>query len=149
MNFIATLELGGKTATGITIPEEIVAALGAGRKPAVRATIGSHTYRSTIGVRGGEYKLPVSAENRARAGIEAGDDVVVRLELDTAPRSVEVPADLAAALADTPEAQRLFDTLTYSQQKFFVLPIEQAKKPETRAARIEKAVTMLAEGRKR
>jgi hypothetical protein len=79
LTFRATLQLDGKTATGLVVPEEIVEKLGRGRRAAVDVTIGKHTYPSTFGVRAGQVKLPVSAENRRLAGIEAGDVVQVRL----------------------------------------------------------------------
>ena len=143
------MKLEGKTATGITVPPEIVEALGAGRQPPVHVTIGAHSYRSTIAVRGGEFKLPVSAENRRLAGVQAGETVDVELRLDTEPRDLAAPPDLDAALASHPEARRFFDGLTASQKRAFVDPIEQAKKPETRRARVEKAVVALRAGRKR
>ena len=95
MKFHAILELGGKTATGITVPLSVIDALAAGKRPAVTVTLGTHTYRSTIAVMGGQYKIPVSAEHREAAGIRAGDELDVEIELDTAPRKVDVPADLA------------------------------------------------------
>jgi hypothetical protein len=147
VSFRATVEQGGKTATGIHVPDDVVAELGSGKRPAVRATIGDHTYRSTLGVMGGRTLLPVSADNRTKAGIAAGDKVDVRLELDTAPREVELPTDFATALDAVPEARRFFDALSYSQKRWFVLPIEEAKKPDTRERRIEKAVAMLREGK--
>ena len=147
MMFRATVELGGKTATGIRVPAEVIDALGSHRKPAVRVTINGHTYRSTIAPRGGEFLLPISAENRNGAGVQAGDAVDVEIELDTAPRDVTVPPDFAAALEDHPAALRFFDGLPYSQRQWFVLGIDEAKKPETRTRRIEKAVARLREGR--
>ena len=149
MRFRAVLQLGGKTATGIRVPPEVVEALGAGKQPPVRVTIGTHTYRSTLAVRGGQAMLPVSASHRAQAGIEAGDEVDVTLTLDTEPRTVALPQDLEQALAGAPDARRFFDGLTGSQQRGFVDPIEQAKRAETRQARVEKAVAALAAGRKR
>jgi hypothetical protein len=116
MRFRATLESNGKTATGIHIPDEVVEALGSGRKPAVRVTIAGHTYRSTIASRSGRYLVGVSAENRAAAGVAAGDELDVELELDTEPREVTVPRDLMAAFAAEAEAKRFFDTLTHSQK---------------------------------
>ena len=142
--FTATVLLGGKTATGIRVPPEVVDRLGAGRRPAVRVTVGGHTYRSTVGVMGGEFMVPLSADNRHRAGVDAGDEVDVRLELDTAPRAVAVPADLAAALAGDPAARTRFYGLSYSQKRWYVLPIEDAKTPATRERRIAKAVERLA-----
>jgi hypothetical protein len=149
MKFQATILLAGKTATGIEVPPEVVEGLGSGRKPPVRVTIGRHTYRSTVAARGDRFLVGVSAENREQAGVAAGDEVEVQIELDTQPREVTVPSDLAAALADDPQARQLFDGLSYSQKQWYVLPIEQAKTDETRQRRIAKAVGMLQEGRKR
>jgi hypothetical protein len=149
MRFRATLESNGKTATGFRVPPEVVAALGPSRKPAVRVTIAGHTYRSTIATRSGVFLLGVSAENRQAAGVAAGDELDVELELDTEPREVTVPPDLMAAFAADSEAKRFFDTLTHSQKQWYVLPIEQAKAAETRERRIAKAIDMLREGRKR
>lgn len=98
MKFRATLEPGCKTATGLRVPPHVVAALGTGRRPAVRDTINGFTYPSTIAVMGGEFTLPVSGEVRANAGIAAGDEVEVDVQLDTEVRRVSVPDDFAAAL---------------------------------------------------
>lgn len=147
MRFRTTVELGGKTATGMRVPDDVVAALGAGKKPAVRVTIGTHTYRSTIASRGGVYLLPVSAENRAAAGVAAGDEVDVDVEVDTEPREVSVPDDLAAALAGDELARRAFDGLPYSHRQRHVLAVEGTKNPETRQRRIDKALEMLRAGR--
>ena len=89
----------------------------------------------------------MSAENRQAAGVAAGDEIDVELELDTAPREVTVPDDFAAALATEPDAQRFFDGLSYSQQRWFVLGIEDAKTAETRQRRVTTAVARLREGR--
>lgn len=98
MRFHATIQLGGRTATGITVPSDVVAALGQGKRPPVRVTINGHTYRSTVASLGGEFMPPVSAEIRERAGVAAGDEVDVEIELDTEPREVMVPPDFADAL---------------------------------------------------
>jgi hypothetical protein len=143
MRFRATLALAGKTATGIEVPTEVVDALGAGKKPPVLVTLGGHTYRSTIASRGGRFLLPVSAENRAGAGVAAGDEVDVDVVLDTAPREVVVPADLAAALDAVAGARERFDALAYSHRKEHVRAIEEAKAEATRERRIAKAVEML------
>lgn len=145
--FRARLERGGKTATGLVVPPEVVARLGTSKRPAVRVTIRGHTYRSSIVSMGGRFMLPVSAEQRSSAGVEAGDEVDVDVELDTQPRQVEVPADFAAALGDHPSARAFFDGLSYSQQRWFVSGIESAKKPETRQRRVDAAVARLREGR--
>jgi hypothetical protein len=146
VRFRTTVELGGKTATGFEVPAQVVADFDSGKRPAVRVTIGRHTYRSTVAVMGGRFLLPLSAENRAAAGVAAGDEVEVSLELDTAPREVEVPADLASALQENAAARKAFEKLSYSHKRRHVLAIEDAKKPETRRRRIEKAVEMLTMG---
>ena len=145
MKFRATINLAGKTATGIQVPPDVVEGLGAGKKPPVRVTIRGYTYRSTIAKRGDRYLVGVSAENRAGAGVAAGDEVDVEIELDTEPREVTVPADFADALDDA-DARRTFDALSYSRRKEFVRGIEDAKQPETRQRRITKAVGALREG---
>jgi hypothetical protein len=147
MRFRSTIELGGKTATGIRVPEEIVVALGAGKRPPVRVTINGHTYRSTVAPMGGAFMLPLSAENRAGAGVAAGDEVEVDVELDTAPREVVVPPDFTAALDGDPDARQAFDRLSYSNKHRHVLGIEGAKSAETRQRRIAATVNALREGR--
>lgn len=147
MNFQTVVELGGKTATGIRVPPEVVEALGSGKKPAVRVTINGYTYRSTVAVYGGEFMLPVSAEVRERAGIAAGDGIEVAVELDTEPRVVEVPDDLAAALATDAEAQQFFEGLSYSNKRRIVLSINDAKTLETRQRRITRTIEDLRQGK--
>jgi hypothetical protein len=149
MKFRATILLAGKTATGIEVPPEVVQSLESGKKPPVRVTIGDHTYRTTIASRAERFLIPVSAENRERAGVAAGDELDVEVELDTEPREVTLPPDLAEVLGQEPNARQFFDGLSYSQKQWYVLPIEQAKTAETRERRIAKALAMLQEGRKR
>ena len=149
MRFRTTIEQAGKTATGIRVPEEVVDALGAGKRPAVRVTISGYTYRSTIAVMGGAYMVGVSAENRAAAGVAGGNEVDVDIELDTAPREVTVPADFGAALDADPAARRTFDGLSYSNRQWHVLQVEGAKTDETRRRRIARSVEVLREGRAR
>jgi uncharacterized protein YdeI (YjbR/CyaY-like superfamily) len=138
MNFEGTVLLSGKTATGVQVPDEVVAALGAGKRPAVQVRINDYAYRSSIATMAGVYMLPISAEVRAGAGISAGDTIEVAVELDTEPREVTVPEDLAAAM--DPEARRRFDALSYSAKRRLVIPIEDAKIAETRQRRIAKTV---------
>jgi hypothetical protein len=149
ISFHTTLRAAGKTATGIEVPAELVERLGAGKKPAVSVTIGAHSYRSTIASRGERFLVGVSAENRAAAGVQAGDEIDVVIALDTAPREVIVPDDLAAALAAAPEARRFYDGLTYSDRKAHVTLVEGAGSPETRQRRIERAVEKFLEGKAR
>lgn len=143
MRFRAQLELAGKTATGIVVPPEVVESLGQGKKPPVTVTINGFSYRSSIAVMGGRFLIPVSGENRQGAGISAGDEIEVDVELDTEPRVVAVPPDLARALAADPTAQAAFDKLSYSHQLQHVLAVEGAKSPETRQRRIDGALTKL------
>ncbi|WP_020390046.1 YdeI/OmpD-associated family protein [Kribbella catacumbae] len=145
MKFTTTLI--GTTTTGIEVPEEVVEALGKGKKPPVVVTVNGFTYRSSIAVMGGRYMVGLSAERRAAAGVAGGDEVQVEIELDEKPRVVDVPEDFAAALAAEPKALEFFEGLSYSQRSWFVLGIEGAKKAETRAGRIVKAVERLASGR--
>lgn len=147
MRFHATLELAGKTATGIEVPAEVVAALGPGKRPAVVVTINAYSYRSTVAPMGGRFMLPVSAEVRERAGIAAGDTVEVALALDSAPREVVVPPDFAAALAGDAAAASAFEALSYSNRRRHILAVEGAKTPETRQRRIAGALAALREGR--
>jgi hypothetical protein len=147
MRFRATIKLGGKTATGIRVPDEVVASLGPSKRPSVRVTINGHTYLSTVATMGGEFMLPVSADVRASAGVAAGDDVDVDIELDTEPREVTVPPDFSDALDRDVDARRFFDGLSYSNKRRVVLSIEDAKTAETRQRRIAKAVSTLREGR--
>jgi hypothetical protein len=149
MRFHTTLLQSGKTATGIRIPDEIVEGLGAGKKPPVRVTINGYTYRSTVAVMGGDFMVGVNADNRAGAGVAGGDEIDVDIELDTAPREVSVPADLAAALDAEPDARRTFDALSYSNKSWHTLQVEGAKTDETRQRRIAKSVEILREGRPR
>ncbi|WNV84130.1 YdeI/OmpD-associated family protein [Umezawaea sp. Da 62-37] len=136
MEFRAKVLLSGKTATGAQVPAEIVTALGSSRKPAVRATIGTYTYRSSIASMNGVFMLPISAEVRAATGTTANDEITINLELDTDPREITVPDDLATAL--DPESRRRFDALSYSAKRRLVTPIEDAKTTETRQRRITK-----------
>jgi hypothetical protein len=146
MRFRTILRPAGKTATGFGVPAEVVTALGQGQRPPVRVTINGYTYRNTVAVYNGEHWIGVSAEHRGGAGVAAGDELEVDLELDTAPREVEVPADLAAALDGAPEARRRFEALSYSDRRRHVLAVEGAKSPETRQRRIARTVETLRAG---
>lgn len=147
MRFRARIELGGKTATGIQVPAAVVAKLGSSKRPAVSVTLNGYTYRSTVAPMGGRFMLPVSAEVREAAGVAAGDQVDVDIDLDTEPREVGVPPDLTRALSRNAAAKWYFEGLSYSNKRRFVISIEAAKTPETRERRIAKAVNVLREGR--
>lgn len=141
--FKAVIELNGKTATGFEVPEAVVTALGKGRKPPVVVSIGGYQYRSSVATMGGRFMVPVSAEVRKGAGVRAGDEVEVGLELDTQPREVAVPEDFQSALDSEPEAGKRFEAMSYSHKRQHVMAIEEAKTAETRKRRIDKAIAML------
>lgn len=149
MRFRTSLVQSDKTATGFRVPDEVVAALGSGRRPKVLVTINGYTYRNTVAVMGGESWIGVSAEHRAGARVKGGDEIEIELILDTAPREVTVPPDFAAALDAEPAARRTFDSLSYSNRSWHVLSIDGAKTDETRQRRIAKSIATLREGRPR
>jgi hypothetical protein len=135
----------GLNATGIRVPPEVIAALGQGKKPRVKVSLNGYTYRSTVAAYGDVFMLPLSQEHRAAAGVDAGDEVDVTLELDLEPRTVEVPEDLAAALAKKPGARDTFDKLSYTMRKEHVRQVETAKAQETRERRIAGIVAKLGD----
>lgn len=147
MNFRSTVVLGGKTATGVPVPAAVVESLGKGKRVPVVVTINGYSYRTTVSWYGGEFVVPLAAEHRAAAGVTAGEEIEVDMVLDSAPREVELPADLATALKNSPAAAEFFGKLAYTHRKEYVRWIEEAKKPETRATRVEKALALLAEGK--
>jgi hypothetical protein len=145
--FKTKLLSAGKTATGFEVPASVVDAIGAGKRPPVKVTIKGFTYRSTVAVYGGKFLVGVSAENREGAGVKAGDLPDVTLEVDAAPRVLEVPADFQAALKREPKARKAFEALSYSNKRRHTLAIEAAKAPETRARRIARSVQGLKAGK--
>ena len=149
MRFESVVVLNGKTATGIPVPLEVVEALGGGKRIKVVATVGEHSYRNSVVTWGEGFMLSFGADHRAATGLQAGDPVTLDLVRDEAERTVDLPDDFAAALTANAAAQEFFDGLSYSQKRWFTLGLAEAKKPETRARRIEKYVGMLAEGRAR
>jgi predicted thioesterase len=146
MRFRTTLLQGGKTATGIEVSAEAVAALGSGKRPPVRITINGYTYRSTVAVMGGKFMVGVSADVRRAAGVAGGDEVDIELELDTAAREVAVPPELGTALDRNPDAKRAFAALSNSKKQRHTLPIEKAKTAETKQRNVDKAIAELAKG---
>jgi uncharacterized protein YdeI (YjbR/CyaY-like superfamily) len=102
-----------------------------------------------VAVMGGAYMIGVSSDHRGPAGVSGGDVVEVELVVDTAPREVEVPPDLAAALDADDAARTTFDKLSYSNKSWHVLQVTGTKNPETRARRVDKSVAALREGRNR
>jgi Bacteriocin-protection, YdeI or OmpD-Associated/Domain of unknown function (DUF1905) len=128
---------------GLEVPQEVVAALGGGKRPAVTITINGHSWKSRVAIMRGRYLLGLSNANRQAAAVVTGDEVEVEVELDAEPRVVVEPTDFARALDADPVARAAYDRLAYSRKREHVLAIESAKKPETRMRRIEEAVAML------
>ncbi len=133
--------------TGLVVPAEVIATLGHSKRPAVVVSLAGYSYRSTVAVMGGVFMIPLSKANREAAGVKGGDRVDVTLELDLAPRIVDVPDDLAAALDATPGARAAFDASAPSMRKEYVRQVESAKAAETRARRIASIVEKLKEGK--
>ena len=128
--------------TGIEVPPEVIDSLAAGKKPPVVVSVNGFEYRSTVAVMGGRYLIPFSSDKRAATGLAGGDAIEVGLTVDAAPRTVEVPADLAAAL-ESAGARAAFDALAPSARKAHVTAVESAKAAETRSRRIESIVGKL------
>ena len=129
--------------TGIEVPADLVADLGAGKRPPVVITVNGYEYRSTVAPMGGKYLLPFSAERRKESGIQGGDAIEVELTLDTAPRTVDLPDDLQSALDASAKARAAWDELSYTHRKEHVRSVLDAKKADTRARRIAAVVAKL------
>ncbi len=143
IRFSTRLLQTGKTTTGIEVPADILERLGGGARPAVAVRVNDYAYRTTAGVMGGKTLLPFSAEHRAASALKGGDAIEVELVLDTAPRTVDIPADLDRALEAEPALRAAFLKQAPSRQKADVQNILGAKAPETRARRIEAIVARL------
>ena len=143
MKFRAKVLLSGKTACGVEVPAKVVDGLGSTKRPLVRATINGYTYRTSIAPMNGTFMLSVSEETRNHAHVQAGDMVDVDVELDTKPRDVEVPPELAKALAKDAKAKKYFESLSYSGKFRLAAPITNGKTTETRERNLAKAMTEL------
>ena len=137
-------------AAAVVLDRDHVAEVGEGAKrfPVV-ATVNGYTWRTTVTRMRGEFLLGLNRAVRQQAGVEAGDAVEVELELDTAPREVEVPDALASALAENPKARAAFDQLAYTHRKEYARWIDEAKRDETRQRRVTQALQMLRQGKTR
>jgi VIT1/CCC1 family predicted Fe2+/Mn2+ transporter len=143
MEFSTTILASGKNNTGIPVPESVVTALDRGKRVPVVVTINGHSYRSSIVFYTGQFLIALSAENRAAAGVAAGDEVEVEVTLDEAPREVELPDALAAALAGDADAAAAFAALSYTNKKRIATSIVDAKTDATRERRLAKALEEL------
>lgn len=149
IRFTATLLERGPAAA-IVLTDEQVQAVGEGKKRfPVTATVNGYTWQTSVARMGGESLVGLNREVRAAAGVQAGDTVEVALELDSAPREVEVPAALATALAADPAGLAAFDRLAFTHRKEFARWIAEAKREDTRDRRVSQALQMLHEGRTR
>lgn len=150
MKFKTTIKQAeGSTATGIVIPDDLLAALGAGKKPPVKVVLNGYSYRSTVATVSGSYMVGLSAAHRAASGLKSGDPVEVEVELDTEPRTVELPADFQAALNSDAQAKQTFEKLSNSLKGYHVSQVTGTKNPETRQRRIEKSIATLHAGKPR
>jgi hypothetical protein len=147
-SFETTLSAFGNN-TGIEVPDDVISALGAGKRPSVLVQVNGHGFQTTVGVMGGRSLVPVSAAIRKEAGLAAGDQLHVTLTVADHPRGVVVPDDLAAALAAEPACAEFFAGLSNSLQRLHVDQVNDAKTPETRQRRIEKSLALFREGKKR
>jgi Bacteriocin-protection, YdeI or OmpD-Associated/Domain of unknown function (DUF1905) len=135
--------------TGIVVPDELIEQLGAGRRPAVIVNVNGYEYRNTVGVMGGKHMISISAAIRKETGLKGGDPIHVVLTVAETPREVVVPDDFAAALAADAHAKAFFDKLSNSLQRYHIDNVNAAKTPETRQRRIEKAIALFREGKRR
>ena len=143
----AELVSSGKNTAGFEVPDEFVDALGGGRHPKVRVRLNGTEFGTSIAAMGGRFLLGVSAERRQAASVTPGETYDVDIELDTEPRLLEVPDDLAAALDAQPAARSFFDSLSFSKRQWHVLQVTGAKTEETRRRRIDRSIATLREGR--
>ena len=146
MRFRTKVLRAGKTATGVEVPAKVVEALGSTKRPLVKVTINGYTYRNAIAPMGGVFMLGISEEVRNRSGVQGGDTIDVDVELDTQPREVEVPPELAKALAKDAKAKKYFESLSYSKKYALAAPIANGKTPETRSRNLAKAMEALRKG---
>ncbi|GIE80478.1 hypothetical protein Aph02nite_64280 [Actinoplanes philippinensis] len=149
MEYRGELEKTGGNTTGFRIPDEFVAGLGGGGRPKVVVRVGEFEFRSSIARMGGEYWLGVSAERRAAGGLEGGQVYDLGIELDDTPRTVEMPDDLAAALAAEPDAKAFWESISFSNQRWHAEQLTSAKTAETRARRLAKSLELLRAGKAR
>ena len=134
----------GKTTATIVLTQEQVNAIrgvpGKGRVPLAISYRGA-TYRTSVSVYRGQWMTVINKEMR-EGGLVPGHEYSVDISVDTAERTVDVPADFAKAMRAA-GVRKAFDALAYTHRKEYVRAIEEAKKPETRQRRIEAAIATL------
>ena len=143
-NFRTILESTGGNNVGIVVPDEVVAAFERGKRVPVSVTVnGSYTYSSSIASMGGRFLISFNAATRSATGLGAGDTIDVQVEVDDAPRTVDVPAALGKALNSSRSATTAWQALSPSKQKVHALSVESAKTDETRERRVAKVIETL------
>jgi hypothetical protein len=148
VTFETTVAASGNN-TGIVVPDEVIAQLAAGRRPPVLVDVNGYQYRNTVGVMGGKHMISISAAIRQATGLKGGDPIRVTLTVADAPREVEIPADFAAALAADERTSAFFGKLSNGMQRYHVDNINAAKSADTRQRRIDKAIALFRDGKKR
>lgn len=128
---------------GLEVPDAVVEALGAGRRPRVQVTLNGHSWITRIAIMRGRNLIGLSKANRAASKVETGQPVTVGIEVVPELTSIDVPQDVQAALDAAPNAARHFESLTLSQRRQHIRVIDQAKSADTRARRIAKLVETL------
>lgn len=146
--FQAVIEAGDGGGAFVIVPFDVEKIFGQ-KRVKIKASIGGEPYRGTL-VRMGtpHHMLIVLKEIREKIGKSIGDEVTVEIEEDLELRQVKVPVDLRDALAAEPAAQDFFNKLSFTHQKEYVQWIEEAKRQETRQARIQRTVEMLLKGKR-
>jgi hypothetical protein len=146
--FDTTVTAAGNN-TGIVVPGNLIERLGAGRRPAVVVNVNGYEYRNTVAVMAGKHMISISAAVRKETGLKGGDPIHVTLTLADAPREVDVPDDFAAALSADTDAGAFFAKLSNSLQRYHIDNINGARTAETRQRRVDKAISLFREGKKR
>jgi hypothetical protein len=138
VSFRTTLWAAGGNNVGIIVPEETVLGFGRGKRVPVVVTVdGDYSYRNTIASMGGRFLISFNAETRAATGKSAGDEIEVTLDVDDAPRTVDIPPSLAEAFDANPLAAKVWTTLSYSKQRAHAQSVESAKSDDTRTRRVQ------------
>ncbi len=135
--------------TGIVVPDEVIAQLGAGRRPSVVVDVNGYRYRNTVGVMGGRHLISISAAVREATGLQGGDPITVTLTIADSPREITIPDDFAAAVAADAQAATFFAKLSPSMQRYHADNVNAAKSSETRQRRIDKAIASFRDGKQR
>lgn len=148
IEFDAEIIGGEKGGMGVYVPFDVPAVFGTRGQVKIICTIDGEPYRGSLAPMGGKHLLIILKRIREKIGKKAGDTVRIVLKQDTEPRTIKVPEDFTAALAENQKAKEVFDTFAYTHRKEYVTWIEEAKRPETRERRIAKAVDMIANGKK-